>query len=133
MVDSEEKPDGWLGSWCAECGPDVGVDEDGLCTSCGSTAVGYGADEATKVLARVELAEAENRGLRSALANMETKVCELGRRADAAGEERDRLREALRTIVQAAVAPLQELSGLRLADAIMEASKLLEPQEPPRG
>lgn len=27
-------------SLCVECGPDVGVDEDGLCASCGATAMG---------------------------------------------------------------------------------------------
>jgi hypothetical protein len=120
VVDSEEKPDGWLGSWCMECGPDVGVDEDGLCTSCGSGAVGDGADEALKARARAEQAETEARGLRSALADMETRACEA-----------QRLREALRTI---AVARANRLPFATLIDAIDEAAKLLEPRkEPPRG
>lgn len=34
------------GSWCPECGPHVGVDEDGCCASCGCQAHGKGADEA---------------------------------------------------------------------------------------
>ena len=32
-----EKPEG---TWCPECGPNVKVDEEGLCVSCGATAIG---------------------------------------------------------------------------------------------
>jgi hypothetical protein len=35
-----------LGTWCAQCGPDVRVDEDGCCVTCGGEAMGAGADEA---------------------------------------------------------------------------------------
>lgn len=38
------------GSWCPECGPNVMVDEDGLCAGCGSTAMGPGADAALTAL-----------------------------------------------------------------------------------
>ena len=34
------------GPWCAQCGPDVRVDEDGCCASCGDDVTGEGADEA---------------------------------------------------------------------------------------
>ena len=33
-------------SFCAECGPDVRVDEEGLCLSCGATALGEWATRA---------------------------------------------------------------------------------------
>jgi hypothetical protein len=33
-------------TWCPECGPDVAVDEDGCCTTCGNGATGPGADAA---------------------------------------------------------------------------------------
>jgi len=36
----------WTGSWCAQCGPNVLVDEDGCCSACGSQAVGDGAEAA---------------------------------------------------------------------------------------
>ena len=36
----------WTGSWCAQCGPNVKVDEDGCCISCGLQAIGDGAEEA---------------------------------------------------------------------------------------
>lgn len=34
------------GSWCPQCGPNVKVDEDGLCAACGATAMGEGTDKA---------------------------------------------------------------------------------------
>ncbi len=46
---SDEGPDGWTGSWCAECGPDVLVDGDGLCMTCGGSAVGPGAERALQI------------------------------------------------------------------------------------
>lgn len=39
-----EEPDGWTRTWCPECGPNVAVDEEGLCVSCGNTAVGPGVE-----------------------------------------------------------------------------------------
>lgn len=42
-----------MNTWCPMCGPGVAVDEDGCCTSCGSTAMGEGADEALEALAEV--------------------------------------------------------------------------------
>ena len=39
-----------VGSWCPECGPGVGVDEDGLCAYCGATCMGDGADMALAAL-----------------------------------------------------------------------------------
>ena len=39
------------GTWCPECGPNVLVDEEGLCVSCGATAIGNGANRALAVLA----------------------------------------------------------------------------------
>ena len=44
-----EEPDCWTASWCPQCGPDVRVDEEGLCNSCGSTAIGDGAERAAKL------------------------------------------------------------------------------------
>jgi hypothetical protein len=38
-------------TWCPECGYGVRVDEDGLCVSCGSTAIGRGVDQALALLA----------------------------------------------------------------------------------
>lgn len=34
------------GSWCPECGPNVTVDQDGLCSGCGNTCTGPGAERA---------------------------------------------------------------------------------------
>lgn len=45
MADRTEEPDGYTDSLCPECGRGVGVDEDGLCVSCGNTAVGSGAEK----------------------------------------------------------------------------------------
>jgi hypothetical protein len=41
----------FLGTWCFDCGPDVGVDEDGCCVTCGDGALGDGADEAHRIRA----------------------------------------------------------------------------------
>lgn len=35
-------------TWCPICGPNISVDEDGLCMTCGATATGEGADLAHK-------------------------------------------------------------------------------------
>lgn len=51
--------DHYLGSLCPECGWNVRVDEDGLCISCGATAVGRYTDEAIRFKIRAEQAEAE--------------------------------------------------------------------------
>ena len=48
-------------TWCAQCGPDVRVDPDGCCATCGSDAVGYGANEAHRLAARVAELEARLR------------------------------------------------------------------------
>lgn len=44
-----EQPEGM---WCPECGAGVKVDEEGLCVSCGTTAIGNGANAALRALAR---------------------------------------------------------------------------------
>lgn len=41
-------------TWCPQCGPRVSVDEDGCCVSCGSTAVGEGANLALRAIADVD-------------------------------------------------------------------------------
>lgn len=51
-----EKPEG---TWCPECGPGVKVDEEGLCVSCGATAIGNGANAALRALARPTKAKAK--------------------------------------------------------------------------
>ena len=38
----------WTRTFCPECGPNVAVDEEGLCASCGATAVGDGVEELAK-------------------------------------------------------------------------------------
>jgi len=55
-----------LYTWCAECGPNVSIDEDGCCKMCGRDAIGEGIDYIAKTLeenrqlrARVEELEAE--------------------------------------------------------------------------
>jgi hypothetical protein len=52
-IERDEEP--WTGTWCAQCGPDVAIDEDGCCSTCGGEAVGEGA----------ELALAQRRELRA--------------------------------------------------------------------
>jgi hypothetical protein len=42
------------GAWCAECGPISSVDSDGLCSACGATCLGDGADRAIESLAELE-------------------------------------------------------------------------------
>ena len=46
-------------TWRPECGPDVTVDEEGLCTTCGSTATGDGAKSAFTLLNERDEARAE--------------------------------------------------------------------------
>lgn len=41
------------GSWCPQCGPDVTVDEDGCCVTCGATATGDGADAVLAMRAEI--------------------------------------------------------------------------------
>ena len=59
MEHEKHEGDGWLGSWCAQCGPEVSVDADGLCSHCGATAVGDGADEAITLLRKASGSRAE--------------------------------------------------------------------------
>ena len=40
---------GWVWTNCLECGPDVAVDEEGCCVSCGRDALMYGKQEVTHV------------------------------------------------------------------------------------
>lgn len=40
-------------SYCAECGPNVKVDEDGCCAACGGNAMGEFADRACAAIAEV--------------------------------------------------------------------------------
>lgn len=40
-----DSDDAYHHSLCVECGPDVRVDEDGLCAGCGATAVGNWLEE----------------------------------------------------------------------------------------
>ncbi len=58
----------WKGSWCSQCGFDVWFDEDGLCSTCGSTAVGDGSDEAIEIRAERNKLRAEIEQLREAQA-----------------------------------------------------------------
>lgn len=67
----------YLGSFCPECGPNVGVDEYGLCASCGCTAVGVAVD---KQIARIAELEAENARLRDKLLSPEHPAVEVLRR-----------------------------------------------------
>lgn len=46
--------DGWTGTWCPQCGPHVGVDEDGCCNSCGCVAAGDGVEAMHTRLAAAE-------------------------------------------------------------------------------
>ena len=50
ISEPQKEPDGWTGSWCPQCGPNVKVDEDGCCVTCGCTAVGDGVEQAQKLL-----------------------------------------------------------------------------------
>lgn len=72
------KAESFLGSWCPQCGPDVGVDEDGCCATCGATAVGDGADTALKLRALVEQLKREyfimDRDHRAKLADRERRI-----------------------------------------------------------
>jgi hypothetical protein len=54
------------GTWCPEDGPNVGVDEDGLCAHCGATCTGPGADKALLALSEKKTS-AEAAVLRAAL------------------------------------------------------------------
>jgi hypothetical protein len=82
-------------TWCPQCGPGVGIDEDGCCTSCGATATGEGAEQALRLKAKLDSAyEAvyERRELREALtecqANLEAaeaKLAEAERKLSEAG------------------------------------------------
>ncbi|MCZ6868054.1 MAG: hypothetical protein O7G84_00960 [Gammaproteobacteria bacterium] len=45
----DDLPDGWTETWCPDHGPDVSVDEDGLCNACGVTSVGKAAERAAKL------------------------------------------------------------------------------------
>lgn len=55
----------WTVTWCAQCGPDVAIDEDGCCATCGATATGEGAERA----ARLEEERDEARGHARVLAH----------------------------------------------------------------
>lgn len=46
------------GSWCSECGPDVMVDEDGVCATCGGSCTGDGAELALKLRRKVATLQA---------------------------------------------------------------------------
>ena len=35
-------------TFCPECGPNVDIDEDGCCVTCGATAIGSAVNEAVK-------------------------------------------------------------------------------------
>lgn len=52
---SDDDPTGrWTASWCPQCGPDVAVDEDGCCATCGATATGTAATHAVVLLRILE-------------------------------------------------------------------------------
>lgn len=57
LLDALDGCDEWH-SLCVECGPNVGVDEDGCCATCGATAMGAYLD-AFRVTARAALKLAE--------------------------------------------------------------------------
>jgi hypothetical protein len=37
-----------MNTFCPECGPNVSIDEDGCCVTCGATAIGSAVNEAVK-------------------------------------------------------------------------------------
>lgn len=77
-----------MNAWCPECGPVESHDEDGCCTTCGSTATGPGADHAHAQAARI--AELEAQVTRLQLTG--TELVEQRREAEAQVE---RLRKAI--------------------------------------
>jgi hypothetical protein len=60
-----EQPEG---TWCPECGPNVKVDEEGLCVSCGAVAIGNGANAALRALSTRPAPAASPDALRERLA-----------------------------------------------------------------
>lgn len=60
-------PECWSASWCAEHGPDVRVDEDGCCVTCGNGALGPGAEQASCDRRRLAKAQRDRRALADVL------------------------------------------------------------------
>lgn len=42
-------------TFCPECGPDVDIDEDGLCLTCGATAIGAAVVALSQFITKLEL------------------------------------------------------------------------------
>jgi hypothetical protein len=53
------------GTWCPECGHGVQVDEEGLCVSCGATAIGNGANRALAALRSLQVGPGLKRALKA--------------------------------------------------------------------
>lgn len=95
----DDKPDGWTESFCPECGFHVGVDEDGLCTSCGNGAVGRGNETMFQRIRDLEAAlEAAKTANAGACDELDIQIHLIGTmrvELEAAHAENARLREAL--------------------------------------
>ena len=57
VTDEQTKTD-ISGTWCPECGQGCAIDDEGCCQTCGSTAVGDGAEEALAALRTAERVKA---------------------------------------------------------------------------
>lgn len=68
---------GPMPTWCPQCGPHVRVDSDGTCITCGSDAMGSGADAALQLRADVERLTRELREARAAIRGT-APPCEFG-------------------------------------------------------
>jgi hypothetical protein len=92
-------------TWCPICGPGLPIDEDGCCTSCGSTATGEGSDEALAVLAELESLRAERDFACAEVERLQSgqEVVEACAEARRQAERAERLEKVLRTMLRSAV------------------------------
>jgi hypothetical protein len=92
-------------TWCPICGPGLPIDEDGCCTSCGSTATGEGSDEALAVLAELESLRAERDEACAEVERLQSgqEVVEACAEARRQAERAERLEKVLRTMLRSAV------------------------------
>jgi hypothetical protein len=65
-----EMSDHKIYTFCPECGINTGVDEDGLCVSCGATAMGKGIDELNALRDRIRTLEEETDKLQDQIASL---------------------------------------------------------------
>lgn len=132
-----------FGTFCPECGWTVGVDDDGLCSGCGATAVGSAVDAAVSELATLradlETERGGNKALQSALATAckdlveaeeyakqwEGRKCEAEDRADAAEK---RAEEAVRQINNILPIPPLATHG-NLTQAIQGLKRILSTEK----